>query len=76
MHCNERECFVPLWKTLKLNGVQGAFKHIADYLFSHKDHIIKLGFSNEVPFAIGDSGFVLKGVNAGRKKDKRVESSS
>ena len=73
MHCEERECFVPLWKTLGLNGVQGGIKHIADYLFEHKKHIIQVGFSEEVAFNLGNTGFILKGANAGRKKDKRVE---
>lgn len=76
MHCNDRDCFKPLWQEKGWDGVQGAFKHIADYLFAHKDHIIKLGFTDELPFMIGDSGFVLKGNNDGRKKDKRVESVS
>ncbi len=62
--------FTPNWKTMGLDGVAGALKHVADYLYKHKDSIIGKGFSNEVPFTIGDSGFILKGKNPGRKKDK------
>ena len=73
-HC-EDNCFEPAYKGIGAKNVGEALKKIADYLFAHADHIIKLGFTQEVPFTIGDSGFILKGKNAGRKKDKRVEQS-
>ena len=62
--------FIPLWK---LNGWKESekFTKIFDYLFAHKDNIIKLGFSSEVPFALGDNQIILKGKNVGRKKDRK-----
>ncbi len=65
--------FVPNWKTLGWGSQASAYKHIADYLFAHKNNIIKLGFSEEVIFNVGGNQIILKGKNVGRKKDKRVE---
>ncbi len=73
MHCDDPQCFEPAYTRIGAKNFGEAIKKIADYLFSHADHIIKLGFSEEVPFTMGDRGFILKGKNAGRKKDKRVE---
>ena len=70
MHCEESGCFEPSYKSLGLKDFGQAVKHIADYLFKHKNHIINLGFSEEVPFTMGNSGFILQGKNVGRKKDK------
>ena len=77
MHCNDYECFEPSYKAIGAKNVGEAIVKIAAYLYAHADHIVKLGFTEEVPFTLGDNGgFILKGKNAGRKKDKRVESSS
>lgn len=70
MHCNEYDCFEPCYKNIGAKNFGEAIKKIADYLFKHKDHIINLGFSSEVPFTMGSGGFILKGKNVGRKKDK------
>ena len=69
-HCEDRECFEPAYKRIGATNFGEAIKKIADYLFKHKDHIINLGFSSEVPFTMGTGGFILKGKNVGRKKDK------
>lgn len=70
MHCNEYGCFEPAYTKIGAKSWNEAIKKIADYLFKHQDHIINLGFSSEVPFTMGDRGFILKGKNVGRKKDK------
>ena len=68
MHCNDN-CFTPAWKLQGWKDQGEAFKRITDYLFAHKDNIIKLGFSEEVVFTLGDTQIILKGKNVGRKKD-------
>lgn len=70
MHCTDYDCFEPAYKNTGAKSLSEAIKKIADYLFKQKDHIINLGFSEEVPFTMGKDSFVLKGKNAGRKKDK------
>ena len=62
--------FVPNWKLLGLKNIGEGFKLIADHLMKHKDNIIKVGFSDEVVFTLGKHQIILKGKNAGRKKDK------
>ena len=66
--------FTPNWKLLGWKEEE-RFKKIFDYLYAHKENIIKLGFSEEVIFTLGKQQFILKGKNAGRKKDKRVDES-
>lgn len=69
MFMKYNEEFVPAWKQVGLSSKAEGFKMVSDYLFSHKDNIINLGFSPEVLFLLGDTGFILKGKNVGRKKD-------
>ena len=67
--------FTPNWKLLGWKE-EDKFKKIFDYLFAHKDNIIKLGFSEEVLFSLGNQIFILKGKNAGRKKDMEKRNTS
>ncbi len=57
------------WEVMKWK-YQERWSKVFDYLFKHKDHIIALGFTPEVTFTLGDNQIILKGHNAGRKKDK------
>lgn len=62
--------FIPNWKSLGLKSPQEGMMHVIKQLFKDKDSIIARGFSSEVPFTVGDTQYILKGKNPGRKKDK------
>lgn len=65
--------FTPNWKVNGLSSPQEGILKVIQYLFKNQDHIIKLGFSSELPITVGETQYILKGKNAGRKKDKSVE---
>lgn len=62
--------FKPAWEYLGLKSKEEGLMHAVKQLFKDKDHIVSRGFTDKVVITVGDTQYILKGKNAGRKKDK------